>query len=147
MRRTQMVLFTMSLVGATACSQGGQSPGTRGSITVNVSCRDQGLGVGVRVHPWKVHTGVPAELTWHLVPENEPMPTELSPVDSTSWPFENPSYSWSKGTQSARLKADADSGTYQYQLKIACPDQTIVIDPIVIIDHTMSTDTSVVPQP
>ncbi len=127
----------LAAAGATVCTappdQAQVPPGA--PITVNVTCRDTGPGVGVRVHPWTAHSGDSTRISWHLTPANETMPTVLSPVDSTRWPFDNPSYSWSQGRVSASLKQEVDPGPYHYKLQIACPNDTILIDPIFVVDH------------
>ncbi|MCG6989793.1 MAG: hypothetical protein LJF06_16660 [Gemmatimonadetes bacterium] len=149
MKRFPFILLAVSVVAVAAC-QGTKTPsngppGTTGAtgtaeappppghVNVNVSC-DTAVGMGVRVRPWRVNTNRSDTLTWNLTPASDSMPTTLSPVVDSLWPFDSASYTWYRRTQSIPVKADADTITYRYRLTIVCPTATIVIDPEIIVN-------------
>lgn len=118
-------------------------------ITVSVSCRDTGNGIGAHIRPWRAHSGGGSEFVWNLVPANTAMPTELTPVNPAMWPFAQTSYTWSQGTLTVPIEEEAAEASYKYRLRIVCPAEadtivpdTIVIDPLVIIDPSASADTT-----
>jgi len=109
-------------------------PPPPGHITVNVSCRDTGNGVGVLVRPWRARPDDSGQLTWNLVPANDSMPTTMEPVTPDHWPLQQQAYSWSRNSMTAQLAPEPAEGTYRYRLTIIClPADTIVIDPEIII--------------
>ena len=146
MKRLPVVLLAVSVVAVVACSSqekassnaeamsSAQATTERSPINVHVSCRDTAPGIGVKIHPWRVRANRGETLAWNLVPARDSMPTTLSPVVDSLWPFDSASYTWYRRTQSIPVKADADTITYRYRLTIVCPTATIVIDPEIIVN-------------
>jgi len=141
MRRFMVVLLALSAVAVAAC--GPTSPGSSasvqrvGPVNVHVFCDDaKGPGIGARINPWRVHTKGAVQLRFNIrpTPGNQTVSAMLEPVDPNQWPFQDGSY----GSLADSITAQVDTaklGTYQYKLTITCPNDVIVIDPIVIVDE------------
>ncbi len=151
MRAPPIVLLATSLVGLTAC--GGSEPGpeaagsamSRSPIVMHVSCDSGGSGIGARINPWRAHSGRGSTFDWKLRPigKTAPVQTTLSAVDVNQWPFPDTSYTWTSGDLQVTAEPGAPKDVhYHYRLRFDCPTDTITIDPIVIIDHTLSPDTT-----
>lgn len=168
MRLLSVLVLTTPLLAVAACGRGPQEnvppsttmadtaqvePIRAGHITVSVSCRDNGDGIGARVRPWRAHSGGDTVFVWRLVPANDSIPTELTPVDSARWPFTEDPITWYRNADTAYIAATARAATveetFKYRIRIVCPPEadnippdTIVIDPLVIIDPSASADTT-----
>lgn len=162
MRRFMVVMLTVSAVAVTACNRGAPpgeqtpeaaatpavtpaatvAPPPGGPITVNAFCNDSGPGIGARVHPWRVHTGGATQLTWNIVPVpgGQTMPATLDSVPQKHWAFQGTSIPSSQNTIVAQIKPDeiasTEPDTTYYKLTLICTatNDTIVVDPIVIVD-------------
>lgn len=171
MRLLPVLVLTTPLVAVAACGQESQEnvprsatladtgamadtaqvePIRAGHITVTVSCRERGFGSGARIRPWNAHSGGDTAFVWHLVPvpANTAIPTELTAVDPQRWPLADDTVTWSQGMVTVPI-ANRAQDTAKYRLKIVCPAEadtivpdTIVIDPLVIIDPSASADTT-----
>jgi hypothetical protein len=147
MKRFSFVLLAVSALAAVACTgtktpPSGETGATGapparpapGHVNVNVSCRDVGNGIGVRVQPWRVSPDAAQQVTWNLTPANDTMPTTLSAVNKSVWPFDNDSITWDSDSISVPLTKGVRADTYRYRLTIVCPTDTIVIDPEIIVN-------------
>jgi hypothetical protein len=166
MRLLPVLVLTTPLVAVAACGRGSQEnvppadtpvdaqavePPQTGQIKVHVSCREEGFGTGARITPWRARLPLSesASMTWELLPASLTVLTELKPVDPERWPFAEDPITWDHGRRNVAVKSGPapDLGEYKYQLRIVCPAEaetrpdTIVIDPLVIIDPSVRPDT------
>lgn len=140
MRRFPMVFLAISAVAATACtSEGGPPPGPA-TVNVHVFCDDAtGPGIGARVNPWRAHTRGARQVTFNIrpTPGTETVTVKLDSVPGRLWAFQDTTYQPRDTSFAAPVSASmiGDEFLTYYRLTLRCQNDTIVIDPIVIVDE------------
>jgi hypothetical protein len=141
MRRFSVVLLAVSAVAVTACNPGGLGSSASvervGPVNVHVFCDDaKGPGIGARINPWRVHTHGATTVVFNInpTPGSLTVPTTLDSVPGKAWAFQAPSDTSSNNTITAQVNT-AQSGPTYYRLTLVCPADTIIVDPIVIVDE------------
>ncbi len=110
------------------------------TVTVNARCAGPNT-TQITVQPWNVRIRQGDQLRWVLNANANSDDIEITPKETSAWPFasRNPVFGTKEQpARTPRMLANA-RGTYKYNIVLTCqsgnnPPEQVVIDPDVIVD-------------
>lgn len=103
------------------------------TITANCAANNQ---IDVALSSWVVDIKKKGEVTFAVVSSSTPAPVvTIEQKTADQWPFDQPSpFSPGNGNGDAKGNAKDKTGKFQYNLRVVCGSQSVLIDPDIFVD-------------
>ncbi|HEY5547884.1 MAG TPA: hypothetical protein VIK50_17650 [Gemmatimonadaceae bacterium] len=131
--------FGLLAAGVAACAPAQQAVSAPPDVRVTITCPQ--VLVNVTVEGWVVHRNPGDQVVLQFASGANVTSITISPKDSARWPFTpGPPYIVQGGGQQVlTVNADAQPGTYRYNIVGTCTPpggaaQSVTIDPDIVVD-------------